>query len=231
MEAFGCRDVGFQQTQQRLQYRAARSDGVCCGRQTDRHAFQRVTLGLPVQRLMLAELLIEEHGQQARPRPSSRDHMEWRRCLADFLAVPARELLAHRLDNLPLTRHRFQRSGYVFAELAQATAAAAFARRRRIDHNPLARKVVWERVALSALARKSDNRRCFGDCLLRRQFVFRRVRFQFFEGKRQLVDQPRRALRLLAVNLALELRYPQGLLHNQRGVLRRLCPRYRQLRF
>ena len=33
------------------------------------------------------------------------------------------------------------------------------------------------------------------------------------------------------VNLALELRYPQGLLHNQRGVLRRLCPRYRQLRF
>jgi hypothetical protein len=49
------------------------------------------------------------------------------------------------------------------------------------DHNPLARKVVRERVALSALARKSDNRRRFGDCLLRRQFVFRRVRFQFFE--------------------------------------------------
>src|SRR5881227_2638023 len=130
-----------------------------------------------------------------------------------------------------LTRHRFQRSGYVFAELAQATAAAAFARRRRIDHNPLARKVVWERVALSALARKSDNLRRFGDCLLRRQFVFRRVGFQFFEGKRQLVDQPRRALRFLAVNLALELCYPQGLLHNQRGVFRRLCPRYRQLRF
>ena len=57
------------------------------------------------------------------------------------------------------------------------------------------------------------------------------VRFQFFEGKRQLVDQPRRAFRFLAVNLALELRYPQGLLHNLRRVLRRLCSRYRQLRF
>ena len=104
------------------------------------HALQRVTLGLPVQRLMLAELLIEQHGQQARPRPSARDHMEWRRCLADFLAVTARELLAHRLNHLPLTRHRFQRPGHVFAELAQATAAAAFARRRRIDHYPLARE-------------------------------------------------------------------------------------------
>ena len=149
--------------------------------------------------------------------------MEWRRCLADFLAVPAGELLPHRLDHLPLTRHRFQRPGYVFAELAQTIAAAAFARRRRIDHHPLARKVVWERVALSAIARKSDKCRCFGDCLLRRQFVFRRVRFQFFEGKRQLIDQPRRAFRFLAVNLALELRYPQGLPHNQRVVLRRLA--------
>jgi hypothetical protein len=58
MEAFGCHDVGFQQPRQRLQYRAARPNGVGCGRQTDRHALQRVTLGLPVQRLMLAELLI-----------------------------------------------------------------------------------------------------------------------------------------------------------------------------
>src|SRR5271154_3099074 len=95
---------------------------------------------------MLAELLIEEHGQQARPCPSSRDHMEWRRCLADLLAVAARELLAHRLDHLPLTRHRFQRPGHVFAELAQATAAAALARRRRINHNALAGKMVGEGI-------------------------------------------------------------------------------------
>ena len=132
-----------------------RSHRVGHGRQRDRHALQRVTLGLPVQRLMLAELLEQDHRQQAWARPASRDHMEWRRRLADLLAVPARELLPHRLDHFPLTRHQFQRPGHVFAELAQATAAAAFARRRRIDHHALARKVVWERVALGALARKS----------------------------------------------------------------------------
>src|SRR4051812_35774485 len=53
-------------------------------------------------------LTIEEHGQQVRPRPSSRDHMEWRRCLADFLAVPAGELFPYRLDHFPLPRDHFQ---------------------------------------------------------------------------------------------------------------------------
>ena len=42
------------------------------GRQRDRHAFQRVALGLPVQRLMLPELLEHDHRQQARARPSAR---------------------------------------------------------------------------------------------------------------------------------------------------------------
>jgi hypothetical protein len=58
--------------------------------------------------------------------------MEWRRRLADLLAVAAAELLPHCLDHFPLTRHRFQRPGHVFAELAQASAAAALASRRRI---------------------------------------------------------------------------------------------------
>ncbi len=198
------------QAKQRIKRRADRSHGVGHGRQRDRHAFQRITLGLPVQRLMLAELLEQDHGQQARPRPSSRDHMERRRRLADLLAVPAGELLPHRLDHFPLTRQRFQRSRHVFAELAQAIAAAAFARRRRIDHHPLARKVVGERVALGALARKSGTVVVLATACSAAKLVFRRARFQLFEGQRQLVDQPRRALRSLPVNLALQLRDPQA---------------------
>ena len=129
--------------------------------------------------------------------------MEWRRCLADLLAVAARELLAHRLDHLPLTRHRFQRPGHVFAELAQAIAAAAFARRRRIDHNALAGKMIGEGIAFGARARKSANSRRPGDGFFGRKLVFGGAGFQLFKRKRQLVDQPRRAFRSLPVDLAL----------------------------
>ena len=110
---------------QRIQRRTDRPHGVRHGRQRDRHAFQSIALGLAVQRLMLAELLEHDHRQQARARPSPRDGMERRRRLADLLAIPAGELLPHRLDHLPLARHRFQRPGHVLAEFAQAIAAAA----------------------------------------------------------------------------------------------------------
>src|ERR1700738_2197613 len=75
---------------------------------------------------MLAELLEHDHGQQARSRPSPRDDMERRRRLADLLAVPAGELLPHRLAPFPPTGRRFQRPGHVFAELAH----------RRSTHTP-----------------------------------------------------------------------------------------------
>ena len=98
--------------------------------------------------------------------------MERRRRLADLLAVAAGELLAHRLDHLPLTRHQFQRPGHVFAELAQAIAAAAFTRRRRIDHHPLAGKMIGEGIAFGARARKSANSRRPGDGFFGRKLVF-----------------------------------------------------------
>src|SRR6202011_1943110 len=96
---------------------------------------------------MLAELLEHDHGQQARSRPSPRDDMERRRRLADLLAVPAAELLPRRLDHFPPPGRRFERPGRVFAELAQAIAAAALARRRRIDPHALAGKMIGERIA------------------------------------------------------------------------------------
>ncbi len=57
------------------------------GRQGNRRAFERIALGLTVQRLMLAELFEGDHRQKARPRPAARDDMERRRGLRVLLAV------------------------------------------------------------------------------------------------------------------------------------------------
>ena len=54
--------------------------------------------------------------------------------------------------------------------------------------------------------------------------------FQLLELERQLVDQPRRALRPLPVDLALELGDPELLRGDQRHVFRGFRPRDRQLR-
>src|SRR5579863_750690 len=104
---------------------------------------------------MLTELLEHDHGEQARAGPSPCDRMERGRRLTDLLAVTTGELLPHRLDHLPLPRHHFQRPRYVLAKLAQAVAATALTCGRRIDHHPLARKVLGECLAFGALARKS----------------------------------------------------------------------------
>ena len=78
-------------------------------RQRDRHAFERIALALPVQRLMLAKFLEHDHGQKTGTGPSPRYGMEGRRRLADLLAVPAAELLADRFDHLPLPGYALQR--------------------------------------------------------------------------------------------------------------------------
>src|SRR5882762_925923 len=121
--------MSFDKTKERIERRTDRSHRVGHGRERDRHPFQSVTLGLTVQGLMLTELLEHDHRQQAWASPTSCNGMERCRRLADLLAVAARELFAHRLDHFPLARRRFQRPGHVFAELAQAIAAAAFTRR------------------------------------------------------------------------------------------------------
>ena len=105
--------------QQRFEHGAAGAHLVGQGRQAERHAFPGIALGLAIERLMLAELLEQDHRQQAGAGPAAGDHMERRRRLADLLAVPARELLADMLDHLPLARDHFQRLGDRLPQLAQ----------------------------------------------------------------------------------------------------------------
>jgi hypothetical protein len=66
---------------------------------------------------VLPEILEQDHGQKVRPGKTARRHLEGRRRLRDRFATPARELLPHRLDHLPLPRNNFQRLGDVLAEL------------------------------------------------------------------------------------------------------------------
>src|ERR1019366_7021534 len=104
MQSLGAQDVRLDALEQRRQRHRAAADLVGQGRQTDRHALLGIALGLAVERLMLAKLLEQDHGQKTGTGPAPGDHMERRRSLADLLAVPAGELLADMLDHLPLAR-------------------------------------------------------------------------------------------------------------------------------
>jgi hypothetical protein len=156
--------------------------------------------------------------------------MERRRRLADLFADPAGELLPHCLDHLPPPRRRLQRPRHVLAELAQAIAAAAGAGGRRVDHYPLAWRIIRERVALGASAGEGAHRGRLRGGLLRHQFVFGGAGRQLLELLRQLVDQPRRPFRPLPVDLALEPGDLQLLRGDQRHVFRGFRPRDREFR-
>ncbi len=148
--------------EQRRQHRRAAADLVGQGRQTDRHALLGIAFGLPVERLMLAKLLEQDHRQKTGAGPAAGDHMERRRRLADLLAVPASELLADMLDDLPPARDHLQRLGDIFAQFAQPLAAAAKASCRSRHDHPLARQMFGEGLARGTLAGEGRNCRGLG---------------------------------------------------------------------
>ena len=125
MQSLGREDMRLNPPQQRGQRRAAGPDLIGQRRQAEGDPLARIALGLAIERLMLPELLEQDHRQQARAGPAARNHMERRRRLADFLAVAAGELFADMLDHLPLPRNDLQRLGDVLAQFAQPRAAAA----------------------------------------------------------------------------------------------------------
>ena len=131
----------------RLEHVAAGSDLVGQGGEADGHAFAGVALCLPVERLVSAELLEQDHGQEVGPGPSPGCDVEGRRGLGDALAIAAAEPLAHRLDHLPLAGDHLQRLGHVLAQLAEAGSSAACAGRRRGHDDALAGQVRREGLA------------------------------------------------------------------------------------
>ena len=103
VDAFGGQHLRRDQVMERSQHESAGANLVGQGREAERNALAGVALALPVPRLVLAVLLEQDHRQQARSHPAPRGHVEGRGGLRDPLAVPAGELLAHRLDHLPLS--------------------------------------------------------------------------------------------------------------------------------
>ena len=104
----------------RFERRGTGPDLVGERREAEIDALAGVALRLPVQRLVLTELLEQDRRQQMRSRPSAREGMERRRRLRDLLAVPAGELLADGLDHFPPARNDLQRLGDVLAHLHDA---------------------------------------------------------------------------------------------------------------
>ena len=151
---------------------------------------------------MLAELGVQDHRQEAGASPRPGNRMERRRRLGDRLAAPASELLAHRLDHLPLTRHHLQRLGDILAQLGQL-AAAARAGARCGHHDALARQMGRQRRAHRPLAGEADDRgRGGGDD---GSFVLGRTRLQLLELQLHLIEQALPAFGGLPKPVALHL--------------------------
>jgi hypothetical protein len=71
VQSFGREDVRFNTLEDRFEHRAAGPDLIGQGRQAQRHAFLGVAFGLAVERLMLPELLEQDHREQAGTGPTS----------------------------------------------------------------------------------------------------------------------------------------------------------------
>ena len=221
MQPFSGEHVLFDPPSDRLEHGADCADSVGGGGQGDGYAFEGVAFAKPVERLMRAELLADEHGQKAETGPASGDDMERRRGLADRLTVTARELLADGLHHLPLTRDHLECGGDILAQLTKPGPAAALAGGGWIQHDPLPGQVLWKGGAdLGAPAFKAFNRRGLGQRLLGGEFRFAGVDSQLLEGEDHLIGEEGAALGLLAVDLPLELGDTQRLMGDQSLVAR-----------
>jgi len=230
VQSLGGEHVSLDAPDQRRQYRAAAAYLISQGRQAEWHALPGIAFGLAVERLVLPELLEQDHRQQAGTGPTAGQHVERRRCLADPLAVATGELLADVLDHLPLSRNSLQRLGDVLAQFAQPRTAAALASRRpRLDH-PFARQMLGEGLARRVLAGEGHHVGCLGDGLVGGDFVLARRTLELLEGQRHLVEQLHATFRALAVELARQLGDLQLLMCDQGFVIGGLGLGHRQFR-
>src|SRR5580700_3435498 len=133
MDALGRKDMGPDRLDQRHQRCRTGPHPVGERRDVEIDAFARVDVALAMERQMQAILGKQQMGEQPWPPTPTRDRVRGRRRLRDLLARPARELLAHVLDHLPLARDELQRLGHILAELVQNAAAAWTGARPRIS--------------------------------------------------------------------------------------------------
>ena len=204
MQALAGEHVTADQFNQRRQARGAGADPVGQGRHVELDAFPGKRFALPVERLVLAKLGVQDHRQPARPGPRAGDDVKGCGRLGDPLAGPAGELLAHGLDHFPVPRHDLEGLGDVLAEFDQP-AAAARTGTRRWHHHPLAWQVGRQRCPHRFLTGKATY--CGGVRFGRPSgdLVFSGAGFQLLELQFQLIEQLAAALGRLPKPLALHL--------------------------
>lgn len=171
MQSLGGKDVRPDRLDQGHERRRRRTDPIRQRRDVELDALAGVDRALPGQRQVLAVLGGQHECQQVRAGPPAGDRVRGGRRLADRLARPAADLLAHVLDHLPAPRLALERLGDVLTQLAHRATAPWAAAWGRVE-DALAGQVRRERPA-GGLARPSSlsrSLRCRGGelkgCLL-----------------------------------------------------------------
>lgn len=205
MQSLGGEDVRLDEAIEWHQRKGGGTDLVGKRRGAERNPLAGKALGLAIEGLMLPVLLEQQHGEEAGASPATRHDVEGRWRLCDRLAVPAGELLAHGLDDLPGPRDHVERLGDVSAKLRQPAAATGRARARRWHGDPPARQVFGKRLPGRPLAFEGGD----GRGLLGRGFgckiILGGVGLETFELQLRLVEQAACTLGAGAVLLAPEL--------------------------
>lgn len=204
MQPPGRHDMVFNQGMERRQRHGAGADVIGQRRQGQVDALARVALALPVQWLVLPELLEQHHRQKVRAGMAARDDVERCGWLGDRLAGPAGEAFPHRLDHLPLARDHLQRLGEVLAELHQLERTTARAVHGSRDDDALARFMLREWLAPRSLALEGRNARRSRN-RFRSQLVLGGIGLKILELHLQLVEEPGLAFRARAKQLAPQL--------------------------
>jgi hypothetical protein len=163
-------------------------------------AFPGIALALPVQRLMTAVLLEQDHRQQAGADPGTRDDVERCRRLGERLAVPAGELLSHGLPYEPAPRDDVEGLGDDLAHLGEPMAPAAAAGGGWRDDNALARQMHRQGSAHRLLPDMGCDDRAGGG--FHGRLVLGRGFLELGQLKLELVDEPLASLAGLAELLA-----------------------------
>src|SRR3546814_490682 len=101
---------------------------------------------------MRAELLKQQHSQEAGAKEPAGRYMERRWRLCDLLTIATGELLPNGLDHRPLARHNRKCLGDILPQLAQPIRAAAGADLWRGDDDALARQMPGQGLAGGPLA-------------------------------------------------------------------------------
>ena len=207
VEALGRQHVPPDCLHQGGERRRAGSDAIRQGRGVDRDAFTGKGVALPVQRLVQHELRNQYARQQVRTGEAARDRVGGCRRLSDAVAIAARHLLAHVLDDLPTPRLAFERTRHDLVELTQPcpTAFGAGAG-RRID-DPLHRQVGGQhrpgRTSGAMLVRREGRHGSRGIGL---GFCLSLAFLHVGDGQLKLLDQELAALGRLSELLPAQLR-------------------------